>query len=83
MIVEHKREIDQDNGIDQDVAADSGTDEDVASVDSSFVRGATPMQDATFSEYLSRHMKIRNREDHFQLRKDLMEHIWHIQGNTI
>ena len=34
-----------------------------------------------FEEYLQGQVKIQNRKQHFQLRNDLIEHLWSLKGN--
>ena len=35
-----------------------------------------------FLSYIERHGRIRDREIHFQLQSDLIEHLWQLQGES-
>ena len=37
-------------------------------------------QSDEFLSYIERHGRIRDREIHFQLQSDLIEHLWQLQG---
>ena len=39
-------------------------------------------QSDEFLSYIERHGRIRDREIHFQLQSDLIEHLWQLQGES-
>ena len=38
-------------------------------------------QNLNFEEYIQGQAEIQNKEQHFQLRNDLIKHLWNLRGN--
>ena len=45
------------------------------------VRVENTHRNINFEEYLQGQVEIQNREQHFQLRNDLIEYLWSLRGN--
>ena len=76
MIVEDEREDDQDNNeeVDLDYEQNNGVDNPPLQV--------LREKNDEFLSYIERHGRIRDREIHFQLQSDLIEHLWQLQGES-
>lgn len=73
MTIEDKR--DPDGLIFETSAQDNTTSS------STVVTAPDPSTDSAFSSFISRYKAIRSSELHYQLRNDLIEHLWARSGN--
>ncbi|CAO3677784.1 unnamed protein product [Rhizopus stolonifer] len=72
---ERERAEEQENGDDERMK--------VTSFARFFGSEAGTMSQGSISDFLTRYMKIRDRDDHFRLRNDLMENLWQIEGDRL
>ena len=76
MIVEDEREDERDDNevVDLDYEQNDGVDNPPLQM--------LREQSDEFLSYIERHGRIRDREIHFQLQSDLIEHLWQLQGES-
>ncbi|XP_050278223.1 uncharacterized protein LOC126719741 [Quercus robur] len=76
MIVENEREDERNDNevIDLDYEQNDGVDNPPLQM--------LREQSDEFLSYIERHGRIRDREIHFQLQSDLIEHLWQLQGES-
>ena len=76
MIVEDEREDERDDNevVDLDYDQNDGVDNPPPQM--------LREQSDEFLSYIERHGRIRDREIHFQLQSDLIEHLWQLQGES-
>ncbi|XP_030970177.1 uncharacterized protein LOC115990490 [Quercus lobata] len=76
MIVEDEREDERDDNevVDLDYEQNDGVDNPPLQM--------LHEQSDEFLSYIERHGRIRDREIHFQLQSDLIEHLWQLQGES-
>ena len=76
MIVEDEREDEQDNN--EVVGLDYEQNDGVNNPPLQVLRE----QNDEFLSYIERHGRIRDREIHFQLQLDIIEHLWQLQDES-